>query len=126
MDISNGLRISPKPQRENFDQITNYYDSKGVQKRYFQPDKNSISNDWASVVDNQVHDARLKKAKEQSLRKSMQSNYYADLDLIKSIKEETKLVEVDEKNDEKNYMDQAAQLMNSEQAELNKEEKQFK
>ena len=67
-----------------------------------------------------------KKYKEHSLRKSMQSNYYADLDLMKSIKDEKKQVEVGVKIDEKNYIDQATQLMNQEQAELSKEEQRFK
>ena len=126
MDFSNGLKLSPRTNRENSERISTYYNSNSAAKRYYQPEKNTISNDWASVVENQVHDAQVKKYKEHSLRKSMQSNYYADLDLMRSIKDEKKQVEVGVKIDEKNYIDQATQLMNQEQAELSKEEQRFK
>lgn len=56
----------------------------------------------------------------------MQIRYHADLDLIRSIRDEQKQVEENEKFGERQNVDQTVQIMNSEQAVLNKEEHKFK
>ena len=121
-----GIDSSPVLSNKGVEKFENYYKSSRNNKRFSLTERAPISNDWDSVIQNQVHDAKIKKMKEETQKKSMQARYHADLDLIRSMRDEQKQVEDNEKTEERLNIDQTFFKMNSEQAVLNTEEHKFK
>lgn len=62
-----GSRVSPLPNsNRSFEKITNYYNSGAKEPQYWQTERQPVSSDWDAVVQSQVHDAQMKKMKEET------------------------------------------------------------